>query len=1312
MATPEKTIASFGDFTNLYELSKTLRFELRPVGKTEDFLKEREVFGKDEEVARKYEAIKPLFDGLHRKFVAEALRPERIDAGALRDLAAAYEAYKSDPDRRGKKAVEKLGAVKERLWKNLAEAFVETAEEWRKRYPDCKLKSPGAEILTDEGILDVLAGEYPEQQALFASFQGFFTYFGGFNETRENFYKTDGTATAVVTRVVDNLMTFLDNAEVFAASYADKAEALGLSEGTEAKFVVDSYPECALQKGIERYNKLVGELNKDMKEMRDKAQSKLGKDFKKSDFPLLRTLHNQILGERDKAVPFKVIESEAEAKAYLYEAIALTKDRYAVLRRMVGDLAAGKFRDSLSGIYLNNRAVNTISRRWLKAGEDFERQLPQKGAKSKEETVRVADVVSFADIAVALEAMTSGDDKAELFRERYFEGDKEAKPPVPPLVVMPAGATQIEKFIAVLGHELEQLFTNREYDDSQGQRVVVKGYDETVTDLEAALADIGGTKDIAAKEKAKAYLDAALGVFQMGKYFSWEVGKKWERPTAVEAEFYNLYEDAYAKDFFFPKYYDAFRNYFSRKPGDDENKVKLNFGKGNLLSGWQESPEGNAQFHGYILRRASNYYLGITTNPRYLDRKMHGLDAVDLDVAYEKLEPFQLSWGKNIVGGQVYGSFTKSRTGVKTSYKEDQARMSPREHVELIKDLIREKYLGRYPDLQPLIDGDYESPKEMQKHYDEIEVVGMTFKPIDSAWVDRQEFEVKGKRHLLYLFEIHNKDMNLAAKGGGVKIGKKNTHTMYWDSLFSVENLEKLRFKLGANAEVFRRPNKKEELNQAANKDGDKLWNDDGSPVLEHRRYSEDKLFLHLPILINRGAYKAFAGTHNKMVRRYLSQRRGQRVIGIDRGEKHLLYYSVVDENGNILEQGSLNTIGGIDYQAKLVECERQRREDRKNWEPARRIKDLKKGYVSHAVHAVCELIRKHEAIVVLEDLNMRFKEIRGGIERSVYQQFERALISKLGYLVFKDKRPSEPGGVMRGYQLTAPFESFEKLGKQSGFLFYTQAEYTSVTDPVTGFRKNAYIRATKREDIRKVFTEKVRIGWDDERQSFWFAYDAADFSEQTGKRGAKAKVVPDGREWKLYADVPRIKRFKSGGRWKYGYANPNAMLKELFAVWKLEGMEADAADFLAGAAADEQLSGEREFDGRKRDFWSSLAYIFGLIQQLRNSRPAEYSGEGTTRRLVTPEADFIASPVAPFFCTAAEVDGRSVPANMAGLEKRIVGADQDRIMAEFNGDANGAYNIARKGLLLLEKNRLNPDKPDLYIGKEDWDAFVQKFNE
>ena len=42
------------------------------------------------------------------------------------------------------------------------------------------------------------------------------------------------------------------------------------------------------------------------------------------------------------------------------------------------------------------------------------------------------------------------------------------------------------------------------------------------------------------------------------------------------------------------------------------------------------------------------------------------------------------------------------------------------------------------------------------------------------------------------------------------------------------------------------------------------------------------------------------------------------------------------------------------------------------------------------------------------------------------------------------------------------------------------------------------------------------------------------------------------------------------------------------------------------------------------------------------------------------------------------------------------------------SGDANGAYNIARKGMMMLERIKEKPGKPDLLIRDVDWDTWVK----
>ncbi|MBU4142319.1 hypothetical protein KKE99_05625, partial [Patescibacteria group bacterium] len=66
---------SFQSFTNLYELSKTLRFELKPVPRTKKLLslEKKDIFPKDKERAENYAIIKTYIDRLHTDFINKAL---------------------------------------------------------------------------------------------------------------------------------------------------------------------------------------------------------------------------------------------------------------------------------------------------------------------------------------------------------------------------------------------------------------------------------------------------------------------------------------------------------------------------------------------------------------------------------------------------------------------------------------------------------------------------------------------------------------------------------------------------------------------------------------------------------------------------------------------------------------------------------------------------------------------------------------------------------------------------------------------------------------------------------------------------------------------------------------------------------------------------------------------------------------------------------------------------------------------------------------------------------------------------------------
>jgi len=99
-----------------------------------------------------------------------------------------------------------------------------------------------------------------------------------------------------------------------------------------------------------------------------------------------------------------------------------------------------------------------------------------------------------------------------------------------------------------------------------------------------------------------------------------------------------------------------------------------------------------------------------------------------------------------------------------------------------------------------------------------------------------------------------------------------------------------------------------------------------------------------------------------------------------------------------------------------------------------------------------------------------------------------------LNYLVFKDRDAKDPGGYLNGYQLTAPFESFQKLGKQSGILFYVPAAYTSKIDPATGFIDFLKPKYESIEKAKTFFSNFDAIRYNSNEKYFEFSFRYSQF--------------------------------------------------------------------------------------------------------------------------------------------------------------------------------------------------------------------------
>lgn len=706
--------------------------------------------------------------------------------------------------------------------------------------------------------------------------------------------------------------------------------------------------------------------------------------------------------------------------------------------------------------------------------------------------------------------------------------------------------------------------------------------------------------------------------------------------------------------------YNKARDFLTKKNYSTE-KFKLNFGTTTLLNGWDKNKETDNL--GIILLKERNYYLAIlnkknkkvfedeyiTSSPkedsyyRKMDYKLIPDPSKDLPHIF-----FSEKWSKDHPISEKIQKIKDSKTYKKGEnfIKEDMYTL-----IDYYKGSI-----AQYPDWNNyfnFIFSETSSYEDISQFYKEVKDQGykLTFRNISVSYIDQLVNEGK-----LFLFQIYNKDFSPHSKG------TPNLHTLYWKAIFDPDNLKEVVYKLNGQAEIFFRKKSLEytkpthprgiaiDKKNKENKGKQSLFEYD---LIKDKRYTLDKFQFHIPITLNVNAPDKKKDI-NQMVKEYIQNSEDLNIIGIDRGERNLLYIVVINKRGEILEQVSLNKITNyykdkeysVDYHSLLEDRNAERTKARKSWETIKGIKDLKKGYLSQAVYKIIQLMLKYNSIIIMENLNRGFKSSRQKFEYAVYQQFEKALIDKLNYLVDKRKDKNNEGGILKAYQLAPPFD--EKKTQQ-GFLFYVPASYTSKIDPRTGFVSlltPRYESVEKSKDLLKRFDDFCF----NERKGYY------ELSLDYGKLNKKSAI----KKWTLCTYGTRIESLKNKGQWETKEINLTESFTELFNEFGINKRDNLKVQILKQS---------------EKKFFAKLLRLIALTLQMRNSRKE-------------PLEDYIISPVAD--------------ANGDFFDSRTASRKEPQ-----DADANGAYHIALKGLWIVNEIRMSKNK--IEPNNEIWFTFSQE---
>ena len=1233
-------------FTGLYPLSKTLRFELKPQGKTLENIVNNGLLEQDEHRAESYIVVKKIIDEYHKAFISTALH--NFELNTLEDYYLYYQIQKRNDDE--KKKFEDIQAI---LRKQIADKFTKHES----------FKNLFTKELIKEDLINFV--QTVEDRELIKEFNSFTTYFTGFHENRKNMYSADEKSTAIAYRLIhQNLPKFIDNIRAFEkvqnSPVQDKFEILLSDNGLgsiiqvmaiEDMFKIGYFNETLTQIGIDKYNHLIGGYTPEEGKEKIKGLNEYINLYnqtakKENRIPKLKPLFKQILSDRSSAsfIPdeFTNDNEVLESIEIFYQEI----NEQVVNKKVQGERSLIELLHNLSEydltkIYIrNDSSLTDISQKMFADWGIFQKGMNRQydvNYKGKQKT---------------------GTEKYEEEQKKYFNNQDSFS-----IGYINECLLQLETAYQLKVEDYFRLSTEKAAESDTPFTLLREKYDSVRELLNTPYPkEMNLAQDQSNVDKIKEFLDVIKSIQWFIKPL---LGKGNEADK--DERFYGEFSALWITLDQITPLYNKVRNYMTRKPYS-KDKMKLNFENSTLLDGWDVNKE--ADNGSIIFRKDGLYYLGIMNKKH--NKIFKKTFEITTEPCFEKME-YKLLPGANKMLPKVF--FSNSRMAefkpsnqLLENYRNDTHKKGDKFNLSHCHELINffKSSINKHEDWKQFgfQFSDTNRYEDLSGFYREVEHQGykISFKSIPESYISQLVDEGK-----LYLFQIYNKDFSPNSKG------TPNLHTLYWKMLFDAENLKNVVYKLNGQAEVFfRKKSIKDEniithkANQAINNKNElnlKKQSTFNYDIVKDKRYTVDKFQFHVPITMN---FKARGLNNiNTEVNQWIQKSTDIHIIGIDRGERHLLYLTLIDNKGNIKQQFSLNEIVNeyegktykTDYHKLLDNREGSRDDARKNWKTIETIKELKEGYLSQVIHKISELMVQYNAIVVLEDLNMGFMRGRQKVEKQVYQKFEKMLIDKLNYLADKKKHATELGGTLYAYQFTNKFESFQKMGKQSGLLYYVPAWNTSKMDPVTGFVNLFDTRYENIEKAKTFFNKFDSITYNAHKDYFEFAFDYNKFT---------AKAEGTQTQWTICTNKERIETFRNvekNSQWD----NREIVLTKAF----IKLFEQYGIDYKTNIKEAISLQSEKVFFER-------LLHLLKLTLQMRNS-------------ITGTDIDYLISPVAN--CEGEFYDSRTASTTLPQ-----------------NADANGAYNIARKGMWVVEQIKETADlkKLKLAISNKEWLGFVQ----
>lgn len=388
---------TFSGFTNLYPLSKTLRFRLIPVGETLKHFIGSGILEEDQHRAESYVKVKAIIDDYHRAYIENSLSGFELPLESTGKFNSLEEYYLYHNIRNKTEEIQNLSSkVRTNLRKQVVTQL--TKNEIFKRIDKKEL------IQSD--LIDFVKNEPDanEKIALISEFRNFTVYFKGFHENRRNMYSDEEKSTSIAFRLIhENLPKFIDNMEVFAkiqnTSISENFDAIQKELCTELvtlceMFKLGYFNKTLSQKQIDAYNTVIGgKTTSEGKKIKGLNEyiNLYNQQHKQEKLPKMKLLFKQILSDRESAswLPEK-FENDSQvvgAMVNFWNTIHDTVLAEGGLKTIIASL--GSY--GLEGIFLkNDLQLTDISQKatgsWSKISSEIKQKIEVMNPQKKKES--------------------------------------------------------------------------------------------------------------------------------------------------------------------------------------------------------------------------------------------------------------------------------------------------------------------------------------------------------------------------------------------------------------------------------------------------------------------------------------------------------------------------------------------------------------------------------------------------------------------------------------------------------------------------------------------------------------------------------------------------------------------------------------------------------------------------------------------------------------------------------------------------------------------------------------------------------------